>query len=112
MSDAHRAVRLSVWLVLERGDPGRRLTVAHPLPVRTPPGAQGRACRLVADHRAEPPIGRELGHEQLARPDVAACSLDEEATPPDRSLDDALHDSGYSGVTNVLSGPRMIGWQA
>ena len=84
-------------LVLERGDPGRRLSFAHPLPVCPPAGAERRACGLVADHRAEPAVGREVGHEQLARPDVAACSLDEEAVPADRGLDDALHDARVLG---------------
>ena len=64
-----------------------------PAPRRTLGGGR----RLVPDHRAEPPVGRELRDEQLRRPDVTACPLEEEAVPPERRLDHSLHDAGVLG---------------
>ena len=110
--DPHGAVRLGIRLVLERRDPGRRLSVTQSLPVCPPAGAEGRACGLVADHRTEAPVGREVGDEQLARPDVAARPLDEEAVPADRGLHDALHDARVLGRHEPVVRPeddRMAG---
>ena len=51
----------------------------------------------MAEHGAEPPVDRAVRHEQLARPEVAAGALDEEAVPTERRLDDPLHDPGIFG---------------
>ena len=71
-----------------------------------PTGAERRARGLAPDHGAEPAVRRELGHEQLARPDVTARSLDEEAVPADRSLDDALDDARVLGRDERVVGVR------
>ncbi len=95
--DRDHIVRLLVGLVLERGDPGRLLTLPESQTVPAPRRTLGGGRRLVPDHRAEPPVGRELGDEQLRRSDVTACPLKEEAVPPERRLDHPLHDAGVLG---------------
>ena len=95
--DRDRRVRLGVGLVFERRDPRGGLALPDALPVRAPAGAERGARRLVPEHGAEPPVGLELGHEQLARADVAARSLDEEAAAAVSRLDDALDDPRVLG---------------
>ena len=97
MGDRDRRIRLGIGLVLERRDPCRLLALPEPETVPAPRRTLGGGRRLVPDHRAEPPVGRELRDEQLRRPDVTACSLEEEAVPPEGRLDHSLHDARVLG---------------